>query len=99
MRTQPPFIKIKFVNKGDAVVFACDTNDPKATVTLARRHSTSQPYTSAKTWFDSRIEKVGQTFSVHELWLSDSAYYECTANNGGKEIKLYLGQLFVSNGN
>ena len=98
MRTQPPFMKIKFVKMGDAVVFACDTNDPKATVTLGRKESTSQPYTSAKIWFDSRIEKVGQNVSVQELTFSDAAYYECTANNG-KEIKLYLGQLHVTNVN
>ena len=99
-----PQFKIKSVYLSDTVSISCQTNDPKATVLLLRRESEFAPYENAYKFFSkldgtSRLNQMGQNFTVVDITELDFAYYMCeaTSEDGVKET-LKLGQLFISQG-
>ena len=88
----------------DTVSISCQTNDPKATVLLLRRESEFASYENAYKFFSklngtSRLNQMGQNFTVVDITELDFGYYMCdaTSEDGVKET-LKLGQLFISQG-
>ena len=88
----------------DNVSISCQTNDPKATVLLLRRESEFAPYENAYTFFSkldgtSRLNQMGQNFTVVDITALDFGHYICdaTSEDGVKET-LKLGQLLIRKG-
>ena len=99
-----PQFQIKNVYVSDTVSISCQTNDPKATVLLLRRESKYAPYENAYKFFSklggtSRLNQMGQNFTVVDITELDFGHYTCdaTSEDGVKET-LKLGQLFIRPG-
>ena len=99
-----PDFKMKNVYTSDTVSMSCQTNDPKATVYLLRRKSKFNNYENAEKLFGkpdgtSRLNQMGQNFTVVDITRLDSGHYMCdaTSEDGVKKI-LELGQLLISQG-
>ena len=99
-----PQFNIKNGYLSDTVFISCQTNDPKATVLLLRRKSEFAPYQSAYKFFSkfdgtSRLNQMGQNFTVVDVTALDNGHYMCdaTSEDGVKET-LKLGLLFIKEG-
>ena len=83
---------------------SCQTNDPKATVLLLRQKSIHEKYENAETLFrkpdgTSRLNQMGQNFTVMDITTLDFGHYTCNATSeDGVNEMLKLGQLFISEG-
>lgn len=75
---------IKRVRREDNVKISCQTNDPKANVTLETRNK-----------LGTRLIQTGQNFTILNILPSDNKYYSCKAFNGTASIKLGLGSFMV----
>lgn len=84
---------------GSSLQFDCQTNDPRARVTLLVERTDGFDFVDALSLFNNRIKKTRQEFEVEKLELVDSGDYKCSATNDQDEtIELFLGKLVVKKG-
>ena len=99
-----PQFQIKNVYLSDTVSISCQTNDPKATVLLLRRKSRFAPYENAYKFFSklggtSRLNQMGQNFTVLDITELDFGHYMCDATSeDGVKKTLKLGELSIRKG-
>ena len=99
-----PGFKMKNVYTSDTVSMSCQTNDPKATVYLLRRENIYNNYENAEKLFSkpdgtSRLNQVGQNFTVVDITTLDYGHYTCdaTSEDGVKKM-LELGEWLINEG-